>query len=70
MKHRGTVKILDSEGAEAKHTPELVSQIFDEELARILKDLPGEVWEMEKEKYLEARRISEEMMTKEWHDPI
>ena len=70
MKHRGTVKILDSEGAEAKHTPELVSQIFDEELGRILKDLPVEVWEMEKEKYAEARRISEEMITKEHFDPI
>lgn len=70
IKHRDTVKIVDSENNETKHTPEFISRIFDEELARILKELPVEVWETEKEKYLEARRVSEEMITKEWHDPI
>ncbi len=70
IKHRETVKIVDSENAEAKHTPEFISRIFNEELAGILKELPVEVWETEKEKYAEARRISEEMITKEWHDPI
>jgi len=70
MKHHGAVKIIDSEGAEAKHTPELVSRIFDEELARILEDLPTQARETEKEKYAEARRTSEEMITKEWYDPI
>lgn len=70
IKHRDRVKIIDSEKNEAKHTPEFVSRIFDEELARILKELPVEVWETEKEKYSEARRVSEAMITKEWHDPI
>jgi len=70
MKHRETVKIFDSENKEVKHTPEFVSQIFNEELAGILKDLPIEIWEAEKERYAEARRISEEMITKEQHDPI
>ncbi|MCY7348104.1 MAG: hypothetical protein LH614_18080 [Pyrinomonadaceae bacterium] len=70
MKHRDSVKIVDSENNEAQHTPELVTRIFNEELARILKELPVEVWETEKERYAEARRITEEMITKEWHDPI
>jgi len=70
IKHRDTVKIVNSKNTKVKHTPELVSRIFYEELARILKELPDEVWETEKEKYAEARRISEEMITKEWHDPI
>ncbi len=70
IKHRDTVKIVDSENNEATHPPEFVTRIFNEELARILKDLPVEVWETEKEKYAEARRISEEMIMKEWHDPI
>lgn len=70
IKHRETVKIVDSENKEAKHTPELVFQIFNEELARILKELPVEIWETEREKYAEARRVSEEMITKEHFDPI
>jgi len=70
IKHRDTVKIVDSENNQAKHTPEFVARIFDEELAQILKDLPVDVWETEKDRYAEARRISEEMITKEQHDPI
>ena len=70
IKHRDAVKIVDAGGAEIKHTPELVSRIFDEELARILEELPIEVRETEQEKYLEARRVSEEMITKEYFDPI
>ncbi len=70
IKHRDTVKIVDSENNEMKHPPEFVTRIFDEELAQILKELPVEVREVEKEKYSEARRISEEMIIKKWHDPI
>jgi len=70
MKHRDTVKIIDAENNEVKHTPELVTKVFDEELARTLEDLPVEIREVEKEKYTEARRITERMILKEWHDPI
>ncbi len=70
MKHAETVKIVDGEGAETKHTPELITKIFDEELAKILQNLPTEILEIEKYKYVEARRLSEEMILKEWHDPI
>lgn len=70
MKHCETVKIVDENGAEIRHTPETISRIFDEELAKILGDLPPEISESEKEKYAEARRLTEEMITKEQHDPI
>ena len=70
MKHTETVKIVDAEGREAKHTPEFITEIFDEELANILKNLPIEVLEIEKDKYAEARRLSEEMIIKKQHDPI
>ena len=70
MKHADSVKIVDENGAEIKHTPELISQIFDEELTKVLSDLPNEIVEIEKEKYIEARRLTEEMITKEQHDPI
>ncbi len=70
MRHRDSVKIVDSENNEVKHTPELVTKIFNEELARILKELPVEIWETEKERYGAARRISEEMITNGHFDPI
>jgi malate synthase len=70
MKHADAVKIVDESGAEIKHTPEFVSAIFDEQLTKILNDLPNEIVEIEKETYAEARRLTEEMITKEQHDPI
>jgi malate synthase len=66
MRHRGTVKIMDGDAA-VEHTPELISKIFDEELAKILSILPDAP--DEKERYAEARRISEEMILKEEFDP-
>lgn len=68
--HRDSVKIVDSLGGEIKHTPELITKLFDEELAKILGELPIDVSETEREKYVEARRISEEMIVKGQHDPI
>lgn len=70
IKHRNSIQIADSTGSDVKHTPELVSKLFDEELMRILKELPPDVSTPERYKYVEARRISEEMITKGHHDPI
>jgi malate synthase len=70
MLHRETIIIADSLGNDVKHTPELITKLFDEELAKILRDLPVEVWEKEKECYRKAREISEEMILNEQHDPI
>lgn len=66
MKHRETVKIIDGDAA-VEHTPELISKIFDEELAKILSSIQGA--ESERERYTEARRISEEMIRREEFDP-
>jgi len=70
MKHADAVKIVDESGAEIKHTPELITAIFDEELAKIVHDLPTEILETEKGKYTEARRLTEEMITSGQFDPI
>ncbi len=70
IRHCDRAKIFDSLGSEVKHTPELITKLFDEELTRILDELPIEVSETEREKYVEARRISEEMITKGQYDPI
>jgi malate synthase len=70
MKHRDSIHITDSTGNDVKHTPELITKLFDEELMRILRELPPEVSKTERHKYAEARRISEEMITNGHHDPI
>jgi malate synthase len=69
MKHADAVKITD-DGVEVKHTPQFITQIFDEELQRILDELPENIRETEAERYTEARRISEEMITNGHFDPI
>ena len=69
-RHRDSIKISDSLGRDVKHTSELVTRLFDEELAKILHDLPVDVREKEKDLYRKAREISEEMITKGQHDPI
>lgn len=66
VKHRETVEITDANGIEVAHTPELITQLFDEELSKIT----NAVAEAEKELYRKAREISEEMITKGQHDPI
>lgn len=65
IKHRDTVKIMDGEKV-VEHTPELITKIFDEELAKILDGLPDT---SENERYTQARRISEEMILSEEFDP-
>ncbi len=70
MLHRASVTISDEEGHSVPHTPELVTRLFDEELARILDALPSDAAPDTVEKYREARRLSEEMITLGQFDPI
>lgn len=70
IKHRDQAPITDGSGKPAAHTPELVSRIFEEELARLLdsptpgRDLGGP------ETMREARRLSEELISKGWFSPV
>ncbi len=66
LKHRDAVEVLDDGGKPVKHTPEFVSQIFDEELAHLLREPPAGV----PDKYRAARRVSEEMIRHEQFDPV
>jgi malate synthase len=70
IRHRDTVEVTDSQGRTVKHTPDFVSELFAEELDRILFELPPTTEESAVEKYLEARRISELMIVNEEFDPI
>lgn len=70
IKHRNAVPILDETGDEARHTPESITQIFDEELTKILSDLSLDASPEAAEKYKQARKISEEMIVSGEFDPI
>ena len=68
--HRDTVAIADSSGRPTSHTPEFVTEIFDEELARLLdspvpgRDLGGP------DTMREARRASEDLIRNGWFSPV
>ncbi len=70
MRHRDTVDILDEKGQPVKHTPELVSQLFDEELDRLLKDMPSDINPAATDKVRQARQISEQMILSGQFDPV
>jgi malate synthase len=70
MRHRDRVAIIDENGNQVQHSPEFINRIFDEELARLLHELPPAATEETKEKFREARRISEEMILTEAFNPV
>lgn len=70
MAHRETVKVVDADGRAVTHTPELVSELFDEELNRIIRELPRDSNDSVVETYARARRISEEMIAHNQFDPV
>jgi malate synthase len=60
VKHR--ISALDEEGRPVVHTAELITQIFDEELARIRRELPAETPAAVAERFDQARTVSERMI--------
>jgi malate synthase len=70
MVHRDAVPIADGSGSTADHTPERVSRLFDEELARLLESpTPGRDLGTA-ETMREARRQTEELIRNGWFDPV
>jgi malate synthase len=70
MRHYKQVPIVDEDGTAVPHTPELVTRLFDEELERIIKELPAGSDPRAAETYRQARRISEDMILQSHFDPI
>ncbi len=70
MKHSDVVPIVDDSGKPVRHTPEFISRVFDEELDRILRELPANTPASARDKYRQARHVSEEMIRKGWFDPV
>jgi malate synthase len=68
MKHSDKVEVLDESGAPIRHTQELIRELFDEELARLLQDAKNNDAQVAA-KFREARKMSEEMILRGEFDP-
>jgi malate synthase len=62
MRHRDRVCVLDEQSNPVEHTPEFIHRIFDEELARILRELPAGTPAVIIEQFRQARLLSERMI--------
>jgi malate synthase len=67
---RHKVKVDSEDGKPVQHSPELVTRLFDQELAKIQKDLPVEIDRKASAPLPEARRIAEQMIVQGHHSPI
>src|SRR5216683_1876090 len=70
MKHSDKVEILDDGGAPIEHTPELIRNLFDEELDRLLRETAKDGDPQRTATLREARCISEEMIRRGEFDPV
>ena len=68
--HRDLVPVQDEQGQTVKHTPEFITQLFDEELERLLAGLPSTADPEEREWFRRAREISEAMMVNGEFNPV
>ncbi len=60
--HRDLVAVRDEQEQIVKHTPEFITQLFNEELDRLLAALPIDAEPEEADRYRRAREISEAMI--------
>jgi malate synthase len=68
VKHK--VRVTGDEGKPVEHSSALVTRIFDEELAKVQKDLPAEIDRMAAVTLPEARSVAEDMIVQGRHSPI
>jgi malate synthase len=69
MRHTAEVPVIDEFGQAVPHTPELIGQLFDEELEKLVAN-PARADIGTAETFREARRISEAMIRNQEFDPI
>ncbi|MGB9405436.1 MAG: hypothetical protein WCA98_18020 [Candidatus Acidiferrales bacterium] len=62
VRHSACVEILGDDGRPVLHTPALLTQLFDGELDRLLRELPAEAPPQSSAILREARRMSEEII--------
>src|SRR6202030_2476066 len=58
IKHSNGIDVLGADGKAVRHTPELIHNLFDQELERLLGESAG-VTDAQKATLREARRLSE-----------
>jgi len=64
------VKVPGDDGKPVEHSLALGTRVFDEELAKIQRDLPAEIDRKAAETLPEARRIAEELIVQGRHSPV
>jgi malate synthase len=69
LNHSSSVEILDENGAAVRHTPELISRLFDEELERLLGEPANANDAKAAETLRKARNMSEEMIRRHEFNP-
>jgi malate synthase len=69
LHHSSSVEILDESGAPVRHTPELISRLFDEELERLLGEPASANNSQVAASLREARSLSEEMIRRHEFNP-
>jgi len=70
VKHRNTTRIEDEQGQTVLHTPEFITQLFDEELERLLRELPADSTPEDADRFRRAREISEAMIVNGEFNPV
>ena len=61
IKHSKAIEIFDADGRPVQHTPELIHDLFDQELGGLLGETAG-LPEAQQSTLREARRLSQEMI--------
>ncbi|MEO5937320.1 MAG: hypothetical protein ABIP81_08905, partial [Terriglobales bacterium] len=69
IRHADKVEVADDKGVGVKHSPELITRLFDEELERIVAALPGKEAGTP-QSFTRARQLSEAMIRNSEIDPI
>ena len=69
LRHSDRVEILGEAGLPIRHTPELIRDLFDEELGRLLQETGASNEPVATATLREARAISEEMIRREEFNP-
>jgi len=75
MKHAGTIHVLDENGQAVRHTPELIHELFDQELEQLLQENAKQSGDPAQSatqagRLAEARRLSEEMIRRSELNPV
>jgi malate synthase len=69
VKHSNSVEVVDDSGLRIRHTPELIHELFDEELERLLSETSKDSGPQIAATLREARSLSEEMIRRAEFNP-